>query len=70
MWPGAFVNAGFRQACLAEIASGVGSDWRSDPDLPGYSARRETMINILADAMAEHVDLDVLLAGTRVAGRL
>jgi adenosylcobyric acid synthase len=70
MWHGAFENDGFRRAWLSEITSAVGSDWHSDPDAPGYSARREAMINILADAVEEHVDLSVLLAGTQVAGRL
>jgi adenosylcobyric acid synthase len=37
---------------------------------PTYGARRETMINTLADAVEQFVDLDLLLAGTRVAGRL
>jgi adenosylcobyric acid synthase len=70
MWHGAFENDAFRRAWLAEIASVVGSDWRSDAATPGYAAKRETMINVLADAVEQHVDLDVLLAGTRVAGRL
>jgi hypothetical protein len=32
--------------------------------------RREKMINTLADAVEQHVDLDMLFAGTRAAGRL
>jgi len=70
MWHGAFENDDFRQAWLAEIASAVGSDWRSDPGAPGYAARRETMINTLANAVEQHVDLRLVLAGTRVAGSL
>ena len=70
MWHGAFENDGFRRAWLAEIALTTGSDWRPDLDVPTYSARRETMINTLADAMEQHVDLGLLLNGTRVAGRL
>jgi adenosylcobyric acid synthase len=70
MWHGAFENDAFRRAWLAEIASVVGSDWRSDAATPGYAAKRETMINVLADAVEQHVDLGVLLAGTKVAGRL
>ena len=53
---------------LAEIAAAAGSPWRPDPDAPAYRLRRETMINTLADAVEEHVDLGLLLAGTRVAG--
>jgi adenosylcobyric acid synthase len=70
MWHGAFENDGFRRAWLAEIASEVGSDWRPDAAVPAYAARRETMINTLADAVEQHVDLERLLAETRVAGRL
>ena len=70
MWHGAFENDDFRQAWLTEIAAAAGSRWRPDPDAPAYGARRETMINVLADAVEQHVDLGLLLAGTRVAGRL
>jgi adenosylcobyric acid synthase len=70
MWHGAFENDDFRRAWLAEIASAVGSDWSSDPGSPGYAARRETMINTLANAIELHVDLGLVLAGTRVAMRL
>jgi adenosylcobyric acid synthase len=70
MWHGAFDNDDFRRAWLAEIAAAARSGWRPDLDAPAYSARRETMINTLADAVDEHVDLDLLFADTRVAGRL
>jgi adenosylcobyric acid synthase len=70
MWHGAFENDGFRQAWLADIAAAAGSPWRPDSDAPAYSARREIMINTLADAVEQHTDLGLLLAGTRVAGRL
>jgi adenosylcobyric acid synthase len=70
MWHGAWENDGFRRAWLAEIAAAAGSPWRPDPDAPTYRVRRETMINTLADAVDQCVDLGVLLAGTRAAGRL
>jgi adenosylcobyric acid synthase len=70
MWHGAFENDGFRQAWLTDIAALVGSDWRPNPDVLTYRARREMMINTLADAVEQHVDLELLLAETRVAGRL
>jgi adenosylcobyric acid synthase len=70
MWHGAFENDPFRQAWLTEIAAAAGSPWRPDPQAPAYRTRRETMINTLADAIEQHVDLGLLLAGTRVAGRL
>ena len=63
-------NDGFRRAWLAEIAAAVGSPWRPDFDAPAYRVRREIMINTLADAVEQHVDLGLLLAGTCVAGRL
>ena len=70
MWHGAWENDGFRRAWLAEIAAAAGSPWRPDPEAPGFSERRETMINTLATAVEQHADLGLLLAGTRVAGRL
>jgi adenosylcobyric acid synthase len=70
MWHGAFESDAFRRAWLAEIASTAGSNWRNDPDAPGYAARRETMIDTLADAVEQHVDLGLLLADTRLAIRL
>jgi adenosylcobyric acid synthase len=70
MWHGAFENDGFRRAWLTEIAAAAGSPWRADLDAPTYGDRRESMINTLADALDQHVDLGLLLAGTRVAGRL
>lgn len=65
IWHGAYENDAFRRAWLSEIADVTGSSWRPDPSAPAYGARRETMINTLADAIEEHVDLDLLLAGTR-----
>ena len=70
MWHGAFENDGFRRAWLAEIAAAAGSRWRADTDAPRYGDRRETMINTLADALDQYVDLGLLFAGTRVADRL
>jgi adenosylcobyric acid synthase len=69
MWHGAFENDGFRRAWLAQIAAAAGSSWRANTSAPAYRVRRETMINTLADAVEQHVDLDLLLTGTRVAGR-
>lgn len=67
MWHGAFENDGFRRAWLVEVADTVGSRWRPAPDAPGFGERRERMLDILADAVEQHVDLDALLALTRVA---
>jgi adenosylcobyric acid synthase len=70
MWHGAFENDGFRRAWLSEIAAAAESEWRPDLAAPTYGIRRETMINTLADALEQQVDLGLLLAGTRVAERL
>jgi adenosylcobyric acid synthase len=70
MWHGAWENDDFRRAWLAEIAAAAGSSWRSEPEATGFGRRREIMINTLADAVEQHADLGLLLAGTRVAGRL
>ncbi|HET8914132.1 MAG TPA: cobyric acid synthase, partial [Propionibacteriaceae bacterium] len=70
MWHGAWENDSFRQTWLTEIAAASGSAWQPDPEAPTYRVRRETMISTLADAIEQHVDLALILAGTRVAGRL
>ncbi|MGW5238397.1 cobyric acid synthase [Monashia sp. NPDC004114] len=68
MWHGAFESDGFRRAWLAEVAAAAGSQWRADPTAPGFAARREHMLDTLADALDEHVDIDALVSLTR-AGR-
>jgi adenosylcobyric acid synthase len=65
IWHGAFENDDFRRAWLTEIAAIVGSSWQPATDQPGYAARREQMLDSLADALAEHVDTDALLALAR-----
>ena len=66
MWHGIFENDAFRRAWLAEVAVAAGSRWRPASDAPGFGARRERMIDTLADALEDHVDLDSLLGLTRV----
>jgi len=70
MWHGAFENDDFRRSWLADRARASGSDWRPESTAPGYGERRETMINILADAIDDHLDLPRLLVGTRIGHRL
>jgi adenosylcobyric acid synthase len=70
MWHGAWENDDFRRTWLAEIAAAAGSSWRPEPAATGFGQRRENMINTLADAVEQHADLGLLLAGTCVAGRL
>lgn len=61
IWHGAFENDGFRRAWLTQIAVTAGSSWRPDPAAVGFAERREQMLDELADALAEHADLDALL---------
>jgi adenosylcobyric acid synthase len=70
MWHGTFENDGFRRAWLAEIAAAARSEWTPDSSAPSYGERREAVINTLADAVEKHIDLHLMLADTRVAGRL
>ncbi len=67
MWHGSLENDDFRRAWLTEVAAAAGSSWQAQPAAPAYGARREEMIETLADALDEHVDLELLLAGTRVS---
>lgn len=61
IWHGAFENDGFRRAWLTELAATVGSSWRPVEGAPGFAQRRQQMLDVLADALVEHVDLDALL---------
>ena len=61
-WHGAFENDGFRRAFLTEVASQAGVRWRADPKAPGFAARRELMLDRLADAIDEHLDTAALAA--------
>lgn len=64
---GAFENDAFRRAFLGAVAAATGSDWVPDTGAPGHAARREAMIDTLADAVEQHVDLDALVALSAVA---
>ena len=59
-WHGAFENDGFRRAFLAQVASQAGVRWRADPSAPGFAARRELMLDRLADAIEQHLDTAAL----------
>ena len=69
MWHGAFENDDFRRAWLAQIAGDAGSAWRPARTAPPFRNRRETMIDVLADAVEQHLDLELILTGTRLDGR-
>lgn len=61
-WHGAFENDAFRREFLTEVARLAGSKYRPSTTAPGFAARREAMIERLADAVEEHLDTDALLA--------
>ena len=48
----------------ADVAALSGSLWQSRPGAAGFAQRRSAMIDALADAVEEHLDLDALLALT------
>ena len=64
-WHGAMENDGFRRAFLTEVATQAGVRWRADPSAPGFAARRESMLDRLADAVEQHLDTQAL---ARIAG--
>ncbi|HEY0239885.1 MAG TPA: cobyric acid synthase [Friedmanniella sp.] len=67
VWHGALENDDFRRAWLTDVAVAAGSSWTPTAGAPAYGARREAMIDTLADAVEEHLDVDLLLQGTRAA---
>lgn len=67
IWHGMLESDGFRRAWLSEVATVAGSSWRPDPDAPGFAARRERMLDELAEQITRHVDIDLLLQLTRGA---
>ncbi|WOP19825.1 cobyric acid synthase [Raineyella sp. LH-20] len=66
MWHGTMEDDAFRRAFLTEAAEVAGATWRPDPTAPGFDARRETMIDTLADAVEEHAPALLDLALSRV----
>ena len=69
MWHGAFESDDFRRAWLSQVACVAGSQWQPQAEAPGFAERRERMLDTLADALEEHVDIDALLDLTRVGAR-
>jgi len=67
IWHGTLECDDFRRAWLTKIAMEAGSAWRPDPHAIAFAARREAMIDTLADAVAAHLDLDLLLDTARDA---
>ena len=64
MWHGAFESDAFRRRFLAEVADTVGATWAPGVDA-GFGARREAMIDAIADALEAHTDVDAILALAR-----
>ncbi|TNC24551.1 cobyric acid synthase [Amycolatopsis alkalitolerans] len=60
-WHGTLDNDGFRRAWLTEAAAQAGVTWSPSPGAPGFAALRESMLDRLADAVAEHLDTELLL---------
>ena len=61
IWHGTLESDGFRRAFLARVAQASGSTWTAQHAAPGFAARRTAMIDILADAVEEHLDVEALL---------
>jgi adenosylcobyric acid synthase len=61
-WHGAFENDSFRRAFLTEVASQAGVRWRAAAGAPGFAARRELMLDRLADAVDQALDTAALAA--------
>jgi adenosylcobyric acid synthase len=62
MWHGAFENDGFRRAWLTSATASGGTAFRAADGALGFADRREAMIDRLADAVAEHLDTEAVLA--------
>jgi len=61
-WHGAFESDAFRRAFLREVAGRVGSGWTPSPHAPGFAAARQGMLEVLGDAVADHLDTTALRA--------
>ncbi|WP_019813467.1 cobyric acid synthase, partial [Saccharomonospora saliphila] len=61
MWHGMLERDEFRRHWLGVVADQAGIAWRPGTT-PGFHARREKMLDTLADAIDEHVDTAALLA--------
>ncbi len=58
-WHGALESDGFRRAYLRRIAATAGRDFEPAPDTD-FAARREQLLDLLADLVTEHLDTAVL----------
>jgi adenosylcobyric acid synthase len=61
IWHGTMECDDFRRAWLGEVAALAGSAWHPVENSIGFGQRRERMIDLLADTVEQHLDLDHLL---------
>jgi adenosylcobyric acid synthase len=60
-WHGVFENDRFRRAFLTELAARTGRRFLAAPDT-SFEALRQARIDVLADAVEEHLDTDTILS--------
>lgn len=61
IWHGTLECDDYRRALLADVAATTGSRWSAEPGTAPFAARREAMIDTLADALETHVDVDAII---------
>ncbi|MGZ6780577.1 MAG: cobyric acid synthase, partial [Mycobacterium sp.] len=61
-WHGLLDNDGLRRAWLAEAAAAAGRSGFAVAADTDVSARRDAQLDLMADLLAAHVDLDAVLA--------
>jgi adenosylcobyric acid synthase len=61
MWHGAFENDEFRRTWLGTVTANGRRPFAAAPGAAGFGARREAMIDRLADAVADNLDTKALL---------
>ncbi len=61
MMHGSLESDEFRRAYLDYVAKTIGSDWRTDPQAATMNDHREAMIESLAHACEEHLDIDAMI---------
>ncbi|QBF46445.1 cobyric acid synthase [Janibacter limosus] len=61
IWHGTLECDDYRRALLADVAAMTGSTWSAKPGAAPFAARREGMIDTLADALETHVDVDAII---------
>lgn len=65
IWHGTLECDDYRRALLEDVASATGAAWSPEVGAVPFAARREGMIDILADALDAHVDVDAIIELTQ-----